>query len=69
MTLGIEAIIWYAVLADSIFANFAAWFFPNWYKKKFKKLHKLIPMNKVWCAFYFMSVLWIGYALARLSII
>jgi len=69
MALGFEAIIWYLFLIDSILGNIAAWFFPNWYKKKFKKLNKYIPINKVWCAFYFCFVLWVGSTLSRLGII
>jgi hypothetical protein len=69
MVLSIEALLWYFILIDSIGANITAWFFPNWYKKKFKKIQKHFPASKSWCTWYLVLVLWLGYALTKLNVI
>lgn len=69
MEFTIEEILWYLVFVDSIFANFIVWFFPNWYKKKFKNMSIYFPVSKGWCLWYLVLVLWIGYALLRLGYI
>ena len=65
MSFNIEATIWYAILLDSIGANIVAWFFADWYREKFKNLHKHIPTTKAWCFVYLALVLWVGYVLYR----
>lgn len=64
-----EAIIWYLVLLDSLFANLGSYKFPKWYKKNYKGLSKYLPLTKAWTAIYLILVLWIGYALYRLDIL
>jgi len=65
----LEAIIFIAFLADSLFANVASWCCAKWYKKKFKKFHKVLPLTKLWTAIYLILVLWVGYGLYRLNIL
>ena len=69
MVIGVEGIIWYILLIDSIGANIMAWFFSKWYKKKSKGVLKHFPATKGWCAWYLILVLWIGYALYRLNLL
>ena len=72
MTLGIEGIIFYVVLIDSVMANIMVWFSPkllNWYKSYWSKFAKEFPPAKGWCVYYFVLVVWIGYGLNRLGII
>ena len=68
----IEAIIWYAVLLDSIGANIAVWFFPScvkWYKKKMPRFSKFLPLTKGWALVYLAFTIWVGSALARLGVL
>ena len=65
MTFNIEATIWYTILLDSIGANIVAWFFADWYRGKFKTLHKHFPATKAWCFVYLALVLWVGCVLYR----
>lgn len=69
--IGIEAIIWYLVLLDSIFAGTVAWCFPGMLKKskRLKKLNKVLPLTKGWTAVYIILVLWVGYGLLRLGVL
>ena len=69
MVLNIEAIIYYAVLLDSIGANIMISFFPNWYKKNYKGIYKHFPATKGWALMYLVLVLWVGYGLYRLGIL
>ena len=69
MAWNIEAILWYIVFIDSIGANLMTWFFPGWYNKIYKKTSRIFPASKAWCAVYLVLVLWLGFALRRLSII
>lgn len=69
MPINIEAIIYYIFLADSLMANFVAYFKPKWYKKTYKSFSKIFPISKGWCALYLFLVLWIGYALYRLGVL
>ncbi len=69
MTWNIEAILWYIILIDSLGANLMTWFFSKWYKKKYKKTSNIFPASKGWSALYLVLVLWLGFALRRLSII
>ena len=63
----LETFLWSLILVDSIVSNLLAWFFPKWYEKKFKTLSKLFPASKGWCVWYFVIVLWLGYALLRVN--
>ncbi|MAG26267.1 hypothetical protein CMI47_11995 [Candidatus Pacearchaeota archaeon] len=67
MTIGIEAIIWYLVLIDAIFANLTFLFWRKWWKKT--KFSKIIPMNGWWVLIYIVLVGWAGSALYRLGIL
>ncbi len=67
MEFTIEKLLWSLIFADSIVSNVLAWFFPQWYKKKFKTLSKLFPASKGWCFWYLAIVLWLGYALLRID--
>ena len=69
MALGVEGVIWYVVLCDSLFCNFVAWFKQKWYKKVYKRTSKYFPLTKAWAISYLLLVLWVGYALYRLGII
>jgi len=65
----IEAIIWWAVLLDSLGANTMAWCFPGWLKKNYRGIYKHLPLTKGWALFYLVMVLWVGYSLYRLGIL
>ncbi|MFQ5620966.1 MAG: hypothetical protein ACE5FT_03930 [Candidatus Nanoarchaeia archaeon] len=65
----LEAVVFYLVLLDSIGANLMAWGNGKWYKKTFPWWAKRVPLNKVWCAWYLILVLWVGYSLNRLGIL
>lgn len=67
--MSIEAIIWYAVLLDSLAANFIAWFCPQWYETKLPWLHKFFPLKKSWCLVYLTLSLWLGYVLHRQEVL
>ena len=67
--MGIEAIIYYLVLLDSIGSIVLSFFFSEWYKKNYKRWHKHFPKTKGWALWYFVLVLWIGWSLSRLGII
>jgi hypothetical protein len=67
MALGIEAIIWYLVLIDAIFANLTVLFWKKWWNKK--KWRKWLPLTGWWTLLYLVIVAWLGYALFRLGII
>lgn len=69
MAISIEAIIWYAFLVDSIFANIFSWCCPRWYAKKYKGFSRVFPLTKGWTLLYFVLIVWIGYALYRLGIL
>ena len=69
MTFNIEAVIWYAILLDSIGANIVAWFFADWYREKFKTLQKHFPVTKGWCLVYLALVLWVGCVLYQLKVL
>jgi len=71
MALGIEVIIFYLILLDSLFANVTVWLFPKWYNKTFKKSRFLrhLPLTKGWALVYLGLVLWVGCALYRLGIL
>ena len=60
-----EAIFWYVVLADSVAANFVAWFFRDWYENNLGNIPRHFPATKSWCLIYLALVLWIGWALYR----
>ena len=67
--LSLEAIIFYAVLIDALFANLMIWFYPKWYAKKFKSLSRWFPPSKGWCLLYLVLVIWMGCTLYRLNIV
>ncbi|MBT4334513.1 hypothetical protein HOD61_01730 [archaeon] len=63
----IEAILFYLVLTDSLLANIFAWTNKKWYKKRYKKLAKHLPLTKAWCFIYLAFVLWVGSLLYRMG--
>jgi hypothetical protein len=67
--MGIEAIIWYLVLLDSVIANLIAFCCKAWYRKKFKKFSKYFPLVKGWTLLYLILVLWVGFSLWRLGVL
>jgi hypothetical protein len=68
--MGIEAIIYYIILIDSIGAVITTLFFPKWYKKNMHKgIVKHFPAAKGWAIYYLILVLWVGWALNRLGVI
>ena len=69
MSFNLEATIWYAILLDCIGANIVAWFCNDWYREKFKTLHKYFPATKGWCFVYLVLVLWVGCVLYRLKVL
>ena len=69
MSFNLEATIWYAILLDCIGANIVAWFCNDWYREKFKTLHKYFPATKGWCFVYLILVLWVGCVLYRLKVL
>jgi hypothetical protein len=69
MALGLEGIIYYLVLVDSVGANIMAWAFPGWYKKNYRGLWKHFPATKGWTTWYLVLVLWVGFGLYRLGML
>jgi len=69
MSFNFEAVIWYAILLDSIGANIVAWFCNDWYQEKFKTLDRHLPLTKGWCLVYLALVLWVGSVLYRLNVL
>ena len=67
--MNIEATIWYAVLLDSVGANFVAWFCPQWYEKNLAMFHKFLPLKKSWGLVYLVLTLWLGCVLHRLELL
>jgi len=53
--------IWYLLLLDSIIANIIALSAFKWYKKKFPRMSKALPLTKSWALWYLVLVLFIGY--------
>ena len=55
----VEAVIWYLVLLDSVFANVFAWFYPNFGKKdkSLRKVFRHFPLTKGWSGIYLLLVL------------
>jgi len=66
---GIEAVIYYLILLDSIVANIMVWFFAKWYKKNYRGWYKHFPAAKGWALWYLILVIWVGYGLQRLGIV
>ncbi len=70
---GIETIIWYLLLIDSIIAVTLAFFFQNkvkkWCRSDFRWFCKHFPVTKGWALYYLILILWVGYGLSRLGII
>lgn len=70
MEYSFEAILFYLIVLDAVIANIIAWSkFSNSYNKKFGLFSRIFPLTKGWAIYYAVLVFWIGYALARLSII
>ncbi len=70
MAIGIEGIIWYLFLIDSIGAVITSFCCAKWYKKNMHKgIVKHFPATKGWCLVYLILVLWVGSALLRLGIL
>lgn len=70
MVFNIEAIIYYAILLDSIGANITIWCYSRWYKKNYSKgIFKHFPASKGWATAYLILVLWIGWLLLRLEVL
>jgi len=69
MTFNFEAAIWYLILLDCLGANLIAWFFADWYRGKFGRLHRYFPLTKAWGFVYLGLVLWVGGVLCRLEIL
>ena len=69
MVLGIEGIIWYILLIDSIGAIITTLFFVSWYKKNARWWNKHFPATLGWSIWYLILVLWVGYGLLRLCLL
>jgi len=69
MALGIEGIIWYLFLIDSLFAVIFSFCCSKWFKKNYKGFYKHFPVTKGWSLLYLGLVIWIGTALNRLDLI
>jgi hypothetical protein len=67
MVIGVEGVIWYLLLLDSLGANFTSLFLKKWWKNR--KFHKILPMNRLWTLLYLVLVLWVGSALFRLGML
>ena len=67
--INIEAILWYALLLDSLIANIVSFCCSKWYKKNYKKFYRYFPITKGWSSLYLILVLWVGYTLLRLNIL
>ena len=69
MAIGVEAIIFYLVLLDSVLGNIFVWLFPKKMKKMLGGFAKHLPPTKAWMLIYLVLVLWVGFALNRLGIL
>jgi phosphotransferase system glucose/maltose/N-acetylglucosamine-specific IIC component len=69
MTFNWEAILWYALLVDSIGACILGTFFMSWYEKKLPLVHKIFPLSAGWCLVYLLVVIWIGRLLYKLEVL
>lgn len=70
MQLSIEAIIYYVVFIDAVVAMLIAWSGKGEVlNQKMGLFSRFFPITRGWTLYYLVLVLWIGYALTRLSII
>lgn len=70
MTTTFEIILYFLVLADSIFANVAAWgTFGDELTKRYSIFGKYFPIRRGWTTYYLVLVIWLGWALFRLGVI
>lgn len=70
MTPTFEAILYYLILADAIFANITVWStFGTELTKRYGIFAKYFPITRGWTTYYLVLVLWLGWALARLGVI
>ncbi|MBS3123814.1 hypothetical protein J4437_04235 [Candidatus Woesearchaeota archaeon] len=73
MVIYIEGLIWYLFLLDVIIYNFMSWKGScNGSCKSVTKSHWLSvhwPLNRFFGLFYFILVLWLGYALYRMQLL
>ena len=70
MEFSIEAIIYYLIAIDAVFAAISAW--TGLGKETFKKLGphtRYFPITRGWATLYLALVIWLGCALSRLDII
>lgn len=56
----IEIVLFWLIFADSLVANFLAWFGQDWYIKHFQTFSRIFPATKGWAVYYLVLVLWIG---------
>ena len=64
-----EGIVWYLFLADCIVYNVMCWSKGKWHKKLTHWLSGYFPLNKYFGVFYLILVLWLGYALYRMTLL
>ena len=64
-----EAVFWYLVAADCLYANVVAWREQKCYKKYFPVMSKWFPVTKAFGVWYLIMVAWVGCALYRLGIL
>lgn len=70
MNISPEAIIFYLVFIDAVIAMLIAWSGRGeMMNRKLGLLSRFLPITRGWTLYYLILVLWIGYALSRLSII
>ena len=62
-----EAIFWYLVLADSVAANFVAWFSRIGTRRTCEPTKHF--RHQGWCLVYLFLMLWLGWALLRQEIL
>ena len=69
MPLYVEGMLWYLILLDCLVYNVIAWT-GLWRKEKMVHwISDYFPINKFVGIWYFIMVLWIGFALLRLDVI
>jgi len=65
-----EAILYYLILVDAVFANVAAWSgYGASLNRRFSVFARFFPITKGWTLYYLVLVLWVGSALLRLGVL
>lgn len=70
MEVSFESMIYYFVFIDALFVTIIAWSGRgNSFNEKLGLFSRYFPITRGWTLYYLVLVLWIGYALSRLSVL